>query len=87
METTLQNTLVMAQTTADDIKNMAKQQADSIISEAQKSAKDELTQIDSQILMKQRELEELKNQCEVFKTKMESMLVSQLELLKSQYKN
>ncbi len=87
METTLQNTLVMAQTTADDIKNMAKQQADSIINEAQKSAKDELTQIDSQILMKQRELEELKNQCEVFKTKMESMLVSQLELLKSQYKN
>ena len=36
IETTLQNTLVMAQTTADEVKNVAKQQADQIISEAEK---------------------------------------------------
>ena len=34
VERTLQNTLVMAQTTAEDIKNMAQKQADQIINEA-----------------------------------------------------
>ena len=31
IENTLQNTLVMAQTTADEIKELAKQQADQIV--------------------------------------------------------
>lgn len=34
IEETLQNTLVMAQATAEDVKNVAKKQADQIISEA-----------------------------------------------------
>ena len=39
IENTLQNTLVMAQTTADEIKELAKQQAEQIIKEAQGTAK------------------------------------------------
>lgn len=38
IESTLQNTLVMAQSTAEEVKSVAKQQADQIISEAQKEA-------------------------------------------------
>ena len=38
IEETLQNTLVMAQTTAEDVKNVAKQQADQIINEAKGTA-------------------------------------------------
>ena len=38
IESTLQNTLVMAQTTAEDIKNVAQKQADQIVSEAKGTA-------------------------------------------------
>ena len=39
IEGTLNNTLIMAQSTAEDIKNVAKQQADQIIKDAQAEAK------------------------------------------------
>ena len=38
IEDTLQNTLLMAQSTAEDVKNVAKQQADQIINEAKGTA-------------------------------------------------
>ena len=77
IENTLQNTLVMAQTTADEIKELAKQQAEQIIKEAQGTAKQEVVEI-----MKKKELEDLEKQFDVYKAKMESLLISQLELLK-----
>lgn len=82
LESTLQNTLVMAQSTADEIKKVAQQQADQIIKEAEGSAKQNATELDQQILMKTKELEDLKKQLDVYKAKMESLLISQLELLK-----
>ena len=42
IETTLQNTLVMAQSTAEEVKGVAKQQADQIVAEAQKEAENKL---------------------------------------------
>ena len=82
IENTLQNTLVMAQKTADDITAVAKQQAEQIIKEAEFSAKSSVEELNSQILVKQKELEDLKKQFDVYKAKMESLLISQLELLK-----
>ena len=38
IETTLQSTLVMAQTTAEEVKSVAKQKADQIVEEAKSSA-------------------------------------------------
>ena len=87
MEATLQNTLVMAQTTAEDVKNVAKQQADVIISEAQAAAKEEAGKLDSEIKLKQKELEDLQKQFDIYKAKMESLLISQLELLKDSLKD
>ena len=82
IEATLQNTLVMAQKTADDVKNVAKQQADQIVSEAKGTAQKQVNDLDSEIIAKKRELEDVKKQFDIYKAKMESLLISQLELLK-----
>ena len=82
LETTLQNTLVMAQSTADEIKKVAQQQADQIIREAQGTAKQQLMEIEQQITIKTKELDDLQKQFDVYKAKMESLLISQIELLK-----
>ena len=82
LESTLQNTLVMAQSTADEIKKVAQQQADQIVRDAQGTAKQQLMEIEQQITMKTKELGELQKQFDVYKAKMESLLISQLELLK-----
>jgi len=82
IESTLQNTLVIAQKTADEIQNVAKQQAEQIIKDAEYQAKTRIDELNTQIMMKEREIEELKKQFNVYKAKMESLLISQLELIK-----
>ncbi len=82
IENTLQNTLVMAQKTADEITAVAKQQAEQIIKDAEFSAKNSVEELNAQIVLKEKELEELKKKFDVYKAKMESLLISQLELLK-----
>ncbi len=82
IEGTLNNTLIMAQSTAENIKNVAKQQADQTIREAQADAKESLANLEQQITLKQKELEDLQKQFDVYKAKMESLLISQLELIK-----
>ncbi len=82
LETTLNNTLIMAQSTADEIKKTAQQQAEQLINEAQASAKQKAIQLDQEIAVKTRELDDLQKKFDVYKAKMESLLISQLELLK-----
>ena len=93
IEITLQNTLVMAQTTAEEVKNVAKQQSEQIINEAKKQADDmlrtskedsrkTLNNLEEQIRIKEKELDDIKKQFDIYKAKMESLLISQLELIK-----
>ena len=82
IEGTLQNTLVMAQTAADDVRNLAKQQAEQIVNEAQVTAKERVLELEQQITLKQKEYDDLQKEFDVYKAKMESLLISQLELLK-----
>ena len=82
IETTLQSTLVMAQSTAEEVKNVAQKEADRIIKDAQMEAQKSVDELSSQILLKKREMEEIKKQMDVYKAKMEALLISQLELLK-----
>ncbi len=82
IESTLQNTLVMAQTTAEEVKNVAKQKADQIVEDAKSNAQKKVDELNSEILIKQKELEDIKKQFDIYKAKMESLLISQLELLK-----
>ena len=82
IENTIQNTLIMAQKTADEVQEVAKKQADQIIKDAEYQAKNSVEELNTQILLKQKELEDLKKQFGVYKAKRESLLVSQGELLK-----
>ena len=86
LESTLQNTLVMAQSTAEEIKKVAKQEADQLIREAQGKAKEATMEIEKDIAIKTKELDDLQKQFDVYKAKMESLLISQLELLKDSNK-
>lgn len=87
IEDTLQNTLLMAQSTAEEVKNIAKQKADQIVSDAKASTQKEVDFIQNQILMKKKELEDVQKQFDIYKAKMESLLISQLELIKEINKN
>ena len=87
IEETLQNTLVMAQSTAEDVKKVARQQADQIINEAKGTAQKQASDLDNEIVAKKKELEDVKKQFDIYKAKMESLLISQLELLKDINKN
>lgn len=87
VEKTLQNTLVMAQTTADDIKSMAQKQADQIIRDAQSDARRSVDDLNKQEYEMTRKIEEMKKQFEVYKAKMEALLISQLEMLQDDNKN
>lgn len=87
IESTLQNTLLMAQSAADEVKSAAQKQADQIIREAQNTAKEATNSIELQIAEKQKELDDISKQFDVYKAKMESLLISQLELLKEINKN
>ena len=82
IEETLQSTLLMAQTTAEDVKKIAQQQAENIISEARGAAQKEVEELDNEVKLKRKELDDVKKQFDVYKAKMESLLISQLELLK-----
>ena len=82
IEATLQNTLVMAQSTAEEVKNVAKQKADQIIEEAKSSSQKQVDDLNNEILRKQKEVDDIKKQFDIYKAKMESLLISQLELLK-----
>ena len=87
IESTLQNTLVMAQTTAEEVKNVAKQKADQIVEEAKASAQKQVDDLNNEIVLKQKEIDDIKKQFDIYKAKMESLLISQLELLKEVNKN
>ena len=82
IETTLQSTLVMAQSTAEEVKNVARQQADQIIKDAKGNAQKTVDDLEQEIVMKKKELEYVKKQFDIYKAKMEALLISQLELLK-----
>ena len=93
IESTLQNTLVMAQSTAEEVKNVAKQQAEQIVTEAQKEAENiirdskegaakALEEIEQQTKIKEQQFSDVKQQFDVYKAKMEALLISQSEIIK-----
>ena len=81
VEHTLQNTLVISQTTAEYIKKNAQTRAEQIIRDAQSEAKRATEEITKEEFDIRKRTEELKRQFGVYKAKMEALLISQLELL------
>ena len=82
IEQTLQNTLLMAQKTADDIKNNAQDEADNIIKNARSKMQESVDELTKESETRKREFAETKKQFDIYRAKMEALLISQLELLK-----
>ena len=82
IEATLQSTLVMAQSTAEEVKKVARQQADQIIADAKGNVQKSVDDLEQEMIVKKKEMDDIKKQFDIYKAKMESLLISQLELLK-----
>lgn len=82
IEETLQNALVVAQGTAETVKQNARVEADNILKEAEINAMKSVDEITQKVMEKQMKLEETQKQFDIYKAKMEALLISQLELLK-----
>lgn len=82
IEETLQNALVVAQGTAETVKQNAKAEADNILKQAELNASKSVDEIKKQIMEKEIQYGETKKQFDVYKAKMEALLISQLEILK-----
>lgn len=81
IETTLNKSILIAQETAEDVKRSADKEAKLIIKEAEKNA----DRIINESLSKSRkitlEIEELKKQASVYRTRFRMLLEAQLEML------
>ncbi len=93
IESTLQNTLVMAQSTSEEVKNVARQQAEQIIGDAHREADDiirsakenalrAVEELEQQIRIKEQQYNDMRKQFDIYKAKMESLLISQSELIR-----
>jgi len=72
---------MIAQSTAENVKSVAQQQADQIIREAEAQAKESLSGITKEEFEIRKKTEDLRRNFDVYKAKMEALLISQLELL------
>lgn len=82
IESTLQSTLLLAQSASEDAKNVAQKQAEQIVAEAENRAKEMTSGLEQKVIEKKKEIEDCKKQFDVYKAKMEALLIAQLELLK-----
>lgn len=81
LEQTLQSTLVVAQSTADEMKQSARKEAELVVREAEQRARELMQKADQQILQQRAELERLRRETEQFRVRVKSLLESQLTLL------
>jgi cell division initiation protein len=87
MERTLQNTLVVAQTTAEDVVVNARKKSEIIIKEAEEQAKKIIEEANNSVTDIHREYEGLKKDAQVFKTRFRTLLESELESLNENIKD
>lgn len=82
IEESLQNTLIMAQSTSDDVKKNTLEKTQNMIKEAEIKAQGIIEDAKKEAEKINQEYEETKKKLQVYKTKSESLLMSQLEMLK-----
>lgn len=83
IEDTLQKTLVVAQTTAEDVVFNSRKRADIIVDEANNRAERIVESAKDQVIGIRREYETMKQEIFAFNTKYRSLLSSQLEIIES----
>lgn len=85
IEESLQNTLIMAQQTSEEIKKNAYGKSENILKEAELKAQRMVNDANQEVLKIKFEYEEMVKKLHVFKTKAETLLLSQLEVLKQMF--
>lgn len=83
LENTLHNTLVVAQETAEEVKLNAKKEADLVVKEAKINGQKLIDEATGKVRQRIAEYEELEQQSQVYRTKMRTLILTQLELLKT----
>ncbi len=86
MEDSLQETLVIAQQTSEEIKRNAQDRAEIIVREAEMRAQTLINEASKDSTKAKYEYEDLKNKMQMFRLRNESLLTSQLETLKQMFK-
>ncbi|MDD4600256.1 Septum site-determining protein DivIVA [bioreactor metagenome] len=84
MENTLHNTLVIAQETAEEVKLNAKKESDLMLKEAEINAQRLVDEAMSKVRRMTGEYEELKKQIQIYRTRMQTIVQAQLEILKTE---
>jgi cell division initiation protein len=82
IEDTLQNTLLMAQSAGDEVKRNASEKAENIIRDAEISSKKIIDEANQQVIKITCEYENTKKDMILYKTRMQNLVMSQIELLK-----
>ena len=82
IEESLQNTLIVAQQTGEEIKKNSYEKAENIIKEAELKAQMIINDANQEVIKIRFEYEDMKKRLHIFKTKSDTLLLSQLELLK-----
>jgi cell division initiation protein len=82
IEESIQNTLVMAQSTSEEIKKNAFEKTENMIKEAQMRAQQMVENANKEVTRIHREYDDMRKKLHLYKTKSESLLMSQLEMLK-----
>lgn len=82
IEESLQNTLIVAQQTGEEIKKNSYEKADNIIKEAEIRAQKIINDANQEVIKIKFEYEEMKKRLHLYKTKSETLILSQLELSK-----
>jgi cell division initiation protein len=85
IEESLQNALLVAQQTGEDIKKNAYEKADNIIKESEVRAQKMLGEANQEVIKIKFEYEEMKKRLHIFKSKCETLLLSQQEILKQMF--
>jgi len=83
IEKSLQNSLIVAQQTSDEIISNARKSAENIIKEAELQAKQIIEQANSEVLSIRYEQERVKRDIETYKTKLETIIRAQLRSLQN----
>jgi len=81
LEEGIKQTVENAQASADDIKETAKRDAESIRKEAEIDSKRKLEDLQKQIIRAEADLEDKKKQMQIYKIRVSSMLEAQLKIL------
>ncbi len=87
LEETLKSTLVIAQSTADDVTSSARKKAELIIEDAEMQAKNRTNEAINEVRNIMKEYDSLKKEIFIFKTRYESFIKAQLISLEEFYKD